>query len=474
MMVPSRSNKIAWPHFFFIAALLLLAVGMVFGITGGLQYLVPGFLKQYFSFEKIRPLHVSAVVFWIILSATGGVMSYVQEYKGRKIYSTVLLKIQFWLFVYAIISILMSYMAGVFGGREYWEYPPILSLPIVCAWILFLVNFILSIGTLKKQPVYVWMWLTGTVFFLFTFLESYLWLIPYFRNNVVNDMTIQWKSYGSIVGSWNMLIYGSAIFLMDKIIEDKSKSHSRMVFALYFTGLFNLMFNWGHHIYTLPTYAYVKHISYAVSMTELLILGRIIYHWRSSLSTAQKYFHKQSYRFLAAADAWIFLNLLLAIAMSIPGINVYTHGTHITVAHSMGTTIGINSFLMLAIGFDILQDSSRPIDTYKKQLTLGFWITNASLLLFWISLIIAGVMKARWQMSTVQEPFSIMMLALRPFFILFFISGLTMACGFLMIIYPLLKNRLLYYRKGVQKEKTIEHLPGDAFASEQNSLFNQP
>ena len=73
-----------------------------------------------------------------------------------------------------------------------------------------------------------------------------------------------------MVGSWNMLIYGCSIFLMEKISGERKYSRPLVAFVLYFTGLFNLMFNWGHHIYTLPTYPFVKHISYAVSMTELL------------------------------------------------------------------------------------------------------------------------------------------------------------------------------------------------------------
>ena len=141
------------------------------------------------------------------------------------------------------------------------------------------------------------------------------------------------------------------------------------------------MFNWGHHIYTLPTHGFVKHISYAVSMTELFILGRIIYLWKDSLTTAKKNFHQTSYRFLMAADIWIFLTLVLAIAMSIPAINVYTHGTHITVAHTMGATIGINSFLLLAIAFDILKDTCRNFEPYKKRFNTGYWIVNGSLLL---------------------------------------------------------------------------------------------
>ncbi len=434
---------------------------MLFGLTGALQYLVPGFLKTYLSFERIRPLHVSAVVFWIIFAAIGAVLTYLPEYTGMKIFSPLLFKIQLAIFIISVLAILISYCFGVFGGREYWEFHPLLALPIATGWILFIINFVKSIGSFKKQPVYVWMWLTGLVFFLFTFIESYLWILPYFSNNVVNDMTIQWKSYGSMVGSWNMLIYGSSIFLMEKISGNKKYSQAPISFLLYFTGLFNLMFNWGHHIYTLPTYPIVKHIGYAVSMTELFILARIIWQWKSSVSTARKHYHHMAYRFIMAADIWIFLTLALAIAMSIPAINVYTHGTHITVAHTMGATIGINSFLLLAIAFDILDNTCLPVSAKNiKWLNRGYLTANISLFIFWVSLIAAGILKARWQMSAAKIPFSSMMLMLRPYFIIFFISGFTMATGFFLIVYPLLKNQAIcYFKYLINKPKIQNKIP---------------
>jgi len=441
-MVLLNSDETRWPKLFIVAGLILLGTGLLWGLLGGLQYLIPGFLKPGLSFEKIRPLHVSSVVFWIIFGAMGAVLSYLQQYLGTQIRLQALLKIQFLVFSLSAISILISYCFGIFGGREYWEFNPWLALPIVFGWILFLIIFIISIGSFKKQPVYVWMWLTGIAFFLFTFLESYLWIFPYFRNNVVNDMTIQWKSNGSMVGSWNMLIYGSSIFLMEKISGNKSYGHSAIAFALYFTGLFNLMFNWGHHIYTLPTHNYIKHISYIISMTELILIGRIIYQWRSSLNLARKHFHHAAYMFLAASEVWIFLSLFLAILMSIPGINVYTHGTHLTVAHTMGATIGINTFILLAIASDIHQDHYDPTQRDRKVLSIAFWTINVALFIFWISLIIAGIIKARWQMSVDRIPFNSMMLHLRPMFILFFIAGLGLMAGFMVIIYPLIKHLL--------------------------------
>lgn len=140
-------------------------------------------------------------------------------------------------------------------------------------------------------------------------------------------------------------------------------------------------------------------------------------------SALQKNFHKTAYRFLVAADAWIFLTLLLAIIISVPGINLYTHGTHITVAHTMGATIGINSFLLLAIAFDILNDTCLSFEPYKKLFNRGYWLANISLFVFWISLIGAGVVKAKWQLSTSQIPFSSMMLQLRPFLLCFYFRG---------------------------------------------------
>ncbi len=449
------NNRSTSTAFFIIPGIILLLTGMCWGIIGALQYIIPGLLKSQISFERIRPLHVSSVVFWIIITSVGCTLYYVQEHTGKNIYSTRLLKWQWGLFISAIGCILLTYLLGIFGGREYWEFHPVLALPVLISWMLCLYNFIRTTGTLKKQPVYVWMWFTGFIFFLITYLESYLWLIPYFRNNIVNDLTIQWKSYGSMVGSWNMLIYGCGIYLMDKISGTQTYSYSKTGFAIYFLGLFNLMFNWGHHIYTVPTHGYIKHVSYLVSMNELLLLGRIIFLWRQQMKENKKHIHQPGIRFYAAADFWIFLTLVLAIAMSIPAINVYTHGTHITVAHTMGATIGINTFLLLAVVFDQLNPLIRKIKNFHRYLLPGFRICNISLFIFWISLIVAGIMKAWWQVHWPEVPFSTMMISLRPYFMMFMITGVTLTAGMWMMLLPVVKQ---YFIHGMHAKKRLEVL----------------
>jgi nitric oxide reductase subunit B len=186
----SRSES-SIPKLFIILGLMLLVIGLVFGIAGGIQYIIPGWMKAYLSFEKVRPLHVSSMVFWIIAGVCGGAMTYMAQHSKRS-FSESGLRIQFLLFLSAVVFILVSYISGHFGGREYWEFPPVLALLIIASWLVFLINFLRTMRGFRNQPVYVWMWLTGLCFFLFTFLESYLWLLPYFNTHIVNDMTIQW------------------------------------------------------------------------------------------------------------------------------------------------------------------------------------------------------------------------------------------------------------------------------------------
>ncbi len=415
--------------------MLALLFGLIFGSIGAFQMIFPGFLPEI-PFFKARPLHVSLVVSWIFLIAIGGIYHYIPKYLGLKWHSNRLIKIHLGIFLSTGVLIIISYLLGQFGGREYWEFPPIFALPILLSWLLFAFNFYKTVFKKKsKWPVYLWMWATGIAFFFFTFLEANAWIFDYISGNIVREITIQWKAYGALVGSWNLLVYGTAIFLMERIGNNKKLALSKTAFLLYFLGLTNLIFGWAHHTYVVPSAPWIRHLAYGVSMTELLILGKIIWDWRKSITTAERHIHLLPFRFLFASDVWVFLNLILALLMSIPGLNILTHGTHITVAHAMGSTIGINSMILLSSVFYMLKgdhNQSRYL-RYSNSVHLGFWILNISLAFFWGSLIMAGIGKALTDSSsTFQE----MMLKIEPFLAGFAYSGIGIFLGLVLILLP--------------------------------------
>lgn len=419
----------------------MLLLGLCFGLLATLSYLSPDFLKQQLGFVSLRPLHVSSALFWIILGATGCVYGGIKIYGKGEINQTFGI-LQWLLWLIAIAGILHSYFSQEFGGREYWEFSPKWALPILLAWLFFLLNFYKVVRKMKNWPVYVWMWLTGITFFLFTFLENYLWVFPYFRSHFITDMTLQWKVNGSLVGSWNQILYGTAFFLMDRMEGSQKVGKSKMAFAMFFLGLFNLMFNWGHHIYTLPTEPLIRYVGYAVSMTEWIFFLRIIYSWRQTLGDIQKHYHYFPYRFLMASEFWVFINMGQALLMSIPAINLYTHGTHVTVAHAMGTTIGINSMILLAACFVFLNGSEALDRPYPKFLRMAFWVLQGSLLVFWLTLNLAGVKKAIWQMSEHQMSYSKMMDSLHIYFIAIFLAGIGLLISLFVVALFIMHSQL--------------------------------
>ena len=413
--------------------ILALAAGMLFGVIGGFQFLFPEFLQELL-FTKTRPMHVSMVVSWIFLVAIGGVYFYLPRQCGMTLFSAKAANAHFWIFLVTGLVIIGCYLSGRFGGREYFAFPPILSLPIFLTWILFGVNYFKTVTQDKKPwPIYYWMWGTGIVFFFLTYMESHLYLIPYFRENMVRELMVQWKSYGALTGSWNMLVYGTALYLATKIGGSEKYARSKMAFGLYFLGLFNLMFGWAHHTYLVPSDTWIRTFAYFVSMTELYIFGKIIWDWRSSLEDWQKGRYCNAYRFLIATDIWVFVNLGLALIISVPYLNMFTHGTHITVAHAMGSTIGINTMILLASIFYVIREEL-PEAVHARcssQLRIGYWTANLSLAVFFTALVFAGLGKGLYDGNSFQE----MMTGIRPFLIVFTISGVTMMIGFWIILW---------------------------------------
>jgi nitric oxide reductase subunit B len=132
---------------FIILSLLALGACVLMGVLGAFKYLYPESLDG-FEFYKLRPLHVSLAVAWIFLAAIGGIYHYLPNYNNLILAWPRSVRFHFWIFVITGIAIITAYIMGNFGGREYWEYPPVLSIPIFVTWILFGTNILL---TLKKE-----------------------------------------------------------------------------------------------------------------------------------------------------------------------------------------------------------------------------------------------------------------------------------------------------------------------------------
>ena len=140
------------------------------------------------------------------------------------------------------------------------------------------------------------------------------------------------------------------------------------------------------------------------------------------------------------ADFWVFLNIILALLLSIPSINMFTHGTHITVAHSMGTTIGINTLILLS-SIAYIIEIENPFTKYSlKKLIIGIKIFHFSFVLFWITLLALGVKKGYWTFFSQYISFGKFQDSLHWMYALFVFFGLGILVGLYVVILEFLKR----------------------------------
>lgn len=428
-----KTNK--YPFYFIAVGLISLLLGLLCGLLAGFQYVLPDFIKEALPFTVLRPLHTLFVVSWILLSAIGGIYYYIKSGNQN------LVKWHFWVFILTGIGITVSYLSKNFEGKEYLEFPSYFYFPIALGWILFGVNYFRTmIPHFKNWPAYYWMWGTGIVFMIYHFTEAHLWMLPYFRNNYIQNISMQWKAGGSYVGSWNMLVYGTALYVMSKISTDETCATSKKAFFFYLLGLTNLMFGWAHHIYIIPNAPWIRYFAYSISMTEWIVIISIIYDWKKSLSEEKKINYSLAYRLMIVADIWVFLNLLLALLLSIPSINLFTHGTHITVAHSMGTTIGINTLILLSSIAYLLETEKILEKLSQKRINIGIKIFNYSFLLFWCILLLMGAKKSYWTYFRQDISFTQFQDSLHWMYVLFTLFGIGILVGLYCIVFEFLKG----------------------------------
>jgi len=98
------------PFLFLLLGLSALLLGAFFGVLITLQYIYPEFLKETLAFNRLREFHVSTLIGWLILTATGGIYYYISKVLNVPLYSKKLMTIQFSILLICSIAIYFSFL----------------------------------------------------------------------------------------------------------------------------------------------------------------------------------------------------------------------------------------------------------------------------------------------------------------------------------------------------------------------------
>lgn len=371
-----------------LCALACSTIAIVSGMLGTLTYLEGFKSVAGLNLQHLRPLHTIFSVAWIYLAGVAVVYFYLISQSAQLTRGFWLrLKCQLVLWGLAGAGTLVTVCAGVFSGREYIGGHWVWSVLIYLGWILFAWNFFSVVGlSLKGKPAFVYMWYTSLLFFLWTFAEGHAWHLALVGDYPVRDLAIQWKSYGTMAGSFNLLVYGSLGYLGCCLSKDSRYGYSNTAFFLFFVGVLNSFTNFGHHTYHIPQSHLVKWISYVISMTELIIVVKYLLSLGALLRARTARSQNPGVSFIVGmATVWSFLLVGIAVVIAVPPVNTLIHGTHFVVAHAMGSMLGIDCMLLWAALLYIIQ---RMVPSQRRLLTSGSVVPVFSLVSLGIFLLV--------------------------------------------------------------------------------------
>ncbi len=340
-------------------ALACIVIAVLGGVVGALHYipsLSPALHEAGFGLTKLRPLHTTFATLWIY----GGAIAVIYHYLGNlgPGLSTGDAR-RFWLhtacWITAGIGVIVTLALDIYSGREYLGFHPAVSAVLLFGWLLFAYNFLRrACRDFWRQPVYIYFWTVGILYFVYTFVEGHAYLLPFVQEQPVYDIALHWKACGTLVGSFNFLVYGALVYVSEKLSGDKRYGQSSLAFALFGVGCLNSFTNFAHHTYHLPQDELVKWIAFIVSMTEIVILARLLFDVANMVRkrSGEKPCYNAAAGYLVSAKWWTTVMLTLSILISVPSFNSLMHGTHMVTGHAMGTELGIDTMVLFgAVSF---------------------------------------------------------------------------------------------------------------------------
>ena len=146
---------------FTIATLLWGVVGMLVGLLAATElafWQVNGGIP-WLTFGRIRPLHTNAVIFAFAGNAIFAAVYYSsQRLLKARMFSDVLSKLHFWGWQLIIVAAAITLPLGYTSSKEYAELQWPIDLAIAAVWVIFGVNFFMTIVKRRERHLYVALW----------------------------------------------------------------------------------------------------------------------------------------------------------------------------------------------------------------------------------------------------------------------------------------------------------------------------
>ncbi len=424
-----ETQKVALP--FFMVAMALFALQVVFGLLAATVYAWPNFMAEVMPFHIMRVSHTNLLIVWLLIGFMGSTYYLMPEEAEREIHSPTIAYIQLAIFAFAGAAALVGYQFGIHEGREFLEQPFWVKVLITISFLMFLFNTSMTLLKGRRTAI-------NLVLMLGLWLAAVFWLFAFYNptNLAVDKLYWWWVVHLWVEGVWELIMAALLGYLLIKMTGVDREVIEKWLYIIVGLSLFSGLLGTGHHYYWIGAPSYWQPIGSIFSTLEVIpffamVVFAFTMFWKGSRNHPNKAAMLWSLGCptvaFFGAGVWGFMHTL-------HWINYYSHGTQVTAAH--GHLAFYGAYVMLILGIiTFAMPQLRRVQPYNQVLNMwGFWIMTGAMCFMTFTLTFAGVVQTHLQ-RVLGMNFMEVQSQLGLFYMMRLGAGIAVALGAVMLLY---------------------------------------
>lgn len=432
-------------------------IAFLVGLTAALQlsYWKFNFDTSWLTFGRIRPLHTNAAIFAFAGNAIfAGIYHSTQRLCKARMFSDVLSKIHFWGWQLIIVSAAITLPLGFSQSKEYAELEWPIDIAIAIVWVIFGLNFFLTLKNRKEKHIYVAIWfyistiITVAVLHIFNSIElpvSLLQSYPVYAG--IQDALVQWwYGHNAVAFFLTTPFLGLMYYYIPKAVNRPVYSY-RLSIIHFWALIFIYIWAGPHHLLNtaLPEWAQTLGMVFSIMLWAPSWGGMI-----NGLLTLRGAWHllrtSPIVKFFVTALTFYGMSTFEGPLLSIKAVSSLGHYTDWIVGHVHSGTLGWNGFLTFGIIYYVVPKLYDTKLYSIKLATLHFWIGFSGLLIYYVSMLSAGITQGLMWMAIdengklVYPDFVETVTRIVPLYGVRAFGGLLYIIGFCFMIYNIWKT----------------------------------
>lgn len=382
-----KTQKIA--YWFFLSALGLLALQIVYGFIMGFAHMGMDGLHDFIPFNTARAVHTNLLVCWLLLGFMGAAYYIIPEESQRELYSPKLAYIQLISFLAVGVTAIIAYHFNWWEGRKFLEIPRPLDYLVVVNVLAFLFNILMTLFTGKRQTTTSLVLAMGLLFSALLYLPGMIW----FDSQTLDSFYRWYVVHLWVEGVWELIMGGILAFLLIKITGVDREVIEKWLYVIVGLTFLSGILGTGHHYYYIGAPSYWLWIGGIFSALEpLAFLAMALFALNMYRKGEKKHPNKTALNWTLGAAITSFVGAgLLGAAHTLPNVNLYTHGTLVTAMHGHMAFWGAYAMIVIAIiSYAMPNLTGRKL--YNNSISqYAFWLSNIGMIGMTVAFGVAGV-----------------------------------------------------------------------------------